>query len=208
MIYPLPITLVFKLGGLFARRIKGLENIPKKGPFIVASNHESYLDPFIVTGVLLPRLKNKVHWLAMKGRFWKLFGDRISKDWVGCVPLNQGKEKALNELTGLLKDGEHVGIFPGGQRSLNGNLTRGRTGISRLVLGAHVPVIPMGLIDTYEIAPRERLFPRFKRADVKIGNPMYFDKYYNKPVTKKMLREMADKVMVEIAKLTKKRYEF
>ena len=207
MTYVLPMYTVFRSASLFARRVKGLENIPKKGPFIVAANHESYLDPFIVTGILLPKIKKKVHWLAMKGRFWKIFGDHISRDWAACVPLNEGKEKALNELTRLLKDGENVGIFPGGPRSLSGDLTRGKTGVSRLVLGAHVPVIPMGLIGTYEIAPREKLFPRFKRADVNIGKPIHFDKYYKKTVTKKMLREMVDKVMIEIAKLAKKRYD-
>ncbi len=207
MIYQLPVYLVIKSTMLFVRKVEGLGNIPK-GPFIVASNHESYLDPFIVTGTLMPKLQKKVHWLAMKGRFWKIFGDRISGGWAGCVPLNGGKKKALNELTSLLKNGEVIGIFPGGPRSLDGNLTEGKTGISRLVLGAHVPVIPMGLIGTYEIAPRERLIPKLKRADVKIGKPMYFDKYYNKKVTEKLLKEMVDKVMREIARLTKKRYEF
>lgn len=207
MIYPLPLIFIFKLANLFVRSIKGLWNVPKE-PFIVASNHESYLDPFIVTGTLLPRLNKKVNWLAMKGRFWKIFGDRISRGWAGCVPLNGGKKRALNELTSLLKKGELVGIFPGGPRSLDGNLTEGKTGISRLVLGAKVPVIPMGLIGTYEIAPRERIIPKLKRADVKIGKPIYFDKYYNKKVTEKLLKEMVDKVMKEIARLTKKRYEF
>jgi 1-acyl-sn-glycerol-3-phosphate acyltransferase len=206
MLYALPIIASFRLGGLFVRKVYGIENLPKSGGFILAANHDSYLDPFIIMASLISSINHRVHWLAMKGRFWDFFGDRISRNWSGCVPLDEGKEKALKELTEFLKKGDSVGIFPGGPRSPDGNLTKGKTGISRLVLGAKVPVIPVGLIGTYEIAPKERLIPRLKRADVKIGKPMYFKKYYNKKVTKKILIEIVDEVMKEIARLTKKRY--
>jgi 1-acyl-sn-glycerol-3-phosphate acyltransferase len=191
---------------LFVRKTHGLKNVPVDSPFIVAANHDSYFDPLIIYALLLPKVNQKIHWLAMMGRFWKFFGDKIAHDWIGCVPLDQGKKRALKELESFLKKGENVGIFPGGPRSLDGSLTKGRTGAARLVLGARVPIIPAGLIGTYEIAPRDKIIPRLKRAEVRFGKPMYFDKYYGKKVTKKLLVKITDDVMVQIAKLAKKRY--
>jgi 1-acyl-sn-glycerol-3-phosphate acyltransferase len=142
---------------LFIRKIHGLKNVPAEGPFIVAANHDSYLDPFLIDASLYSKINQKIHWLAMMGRFWKFFGDKIAHDWIGCVPLDQGKKKALKELELFLKKGENVGIFPGGPRSLDGSLTRGRTGAARLALGARVPVIPVGLIGTYDSCDVKRL---------------------------------------------------
>ena len=192
---------------LFVRKVEGLENIPADKPFILAANHDSYLDPLLISVTITNKINHKLHWLAMKGRFWSLFGEKISHDWIGCVALDYGKKKAVNELISLLNNGENVGIFPGGPRSADGSLTRAKTGVSRLALGAKVPVIPVGLIGTYRIAPRDKLIPRFKRADIIIGKPIYFDKYYSKRVTKKLLREMANKVMGAIARLIDKRYD-
>jgi 1-acyl-sn-glycerol-3-phosphate acyltransferase len=172
----------------------------------VAANHDSYLDPFLIDAALYSKINQKIHWLAMMGRFWKVFGDKIAHDWIGCVPLDQGKKRALNELASFLRKGENVGIFPGGPRSLDGSLTRGRTGVARLVLKTKAPVIPAGLIGTYEIAPRDKIMPRLKRAEVKFGKPIHFDRYYSKRVTKKLLVQITDDVMVEIARLSKKRY--
>ena len=193
---------------LFVRKVHGAENIPVNKPFILAANHDSFLDPLIIYASVNKYIDKPVHWLAMKGRFWGYFGDLIAHDWIGCVPLDQGKDKALSELVDLLRNGDKVGIFPGGPRSPDGSLTRGKTGISRLVLGARVPVIPVGLIGTFNIAPRERVIPHLKRAEIKFGKPMYFDKYYKKRVSKKMLREIVTEVMKGIGKLTKKRYKY
>ncbi len=197
---------------LFVRKVNGLDNVPENGPYIIASNHDSYLDPLIIDAVFYRKINQKIHWLAMKGRFWNIFGERIARKWAGCVPLDEGKKKALKELTNLLIKGDNVGIFPGGPRSLDGNLTEGKTGISRLVLGARVPVIPVGLTGTFDIAPRNKLIPKLKRTDVNIGKPIYFTtyfgKYFDRPHTKRMLKEIVDKVMREIAKLTGRRYDF
>ncbi|MBW2980336.1 1-acyl-sn-glycerol-3-phosphate acyltransferase [Candidatus Woesearchaeota archaeon] len=176
MMYPIANHTLFAFFRLFVRKVEGRKNIPKSKPFIMAANHDSILDPLILCSTILPWIDRKIHWLAMKGRFWNLFGDRISRNWAGCVPFNEGKKKAVNTLIDFLKKGDNVGIFPGGPRSLNGSLTRGKTGVARLVLRTKVPVIPIGLIGTYEIAPRDKLIPRLKRAEIKIGKPMYFDK--------------------------------
>ncbi|MBW2975966.1 1-acyl-sn-glycerol-3-phosphate acyltransferase [Candidatus Woesearchaeota archaeon] len=208
MVYPiLKITLLPALR-LFLKDVKGLENIPKKGPFIITSNHESYLDPLLIISVITPILDKKIHFLASKGRFWDFFGDRISGDWAGCIPIDEGKGKALEELLSLLKKSEIVGIFIEGARSLDGALKRGKTGVVRLALKAHVPILPVGLCETFDIAPREKLIPRLRRAKLSIGQLIYLNKYYKKPANKKLLRELTNDIMQKISKLANKTYNY
>lgn len=205
MIYPFTSLTWFPLLRLFIRKTHNIGNLPKP-PFILATNHESYLDPMLLDSVVIPRIDKQVHFLSMKGRFWHVFGDTLSRKWAGCVPLDEGKERAVKELVRLLKKGDAVGIFPGGPRTLDGNLTRGKTGAVRLALEAKVPIVPAGIIGAYEIAPKERLIPRLKRCEIRFGKPVYYDKYYDKKVAKKSLRKLTNELMQKIAKLINKKY--
>ena len=111
MVYPILKKTLFPLVRLFLKEIKGMENIPKNGPFIITSNHESYIDPFLIGSVIIPMLNRKIHVLVNKGRFWDFFGNTISKKYAGCVCVEQGKEKSLEELSSLLKKKEDCRYF-------------------------------------------------------------------------------------------------
>ncbi len=208
MVYPIFKRTVLLPLRLFLKEVEGMENIPKKGPFIIAANHESYLDPFLIMSVIIPLKDKRIYFLAKKGRFWDFFGRKIARDWAGGIPLDDGKEKAFQELTSLLKKGEIGALFMEGQRSLDGKLVKGKTGVIRLALKARVPILPIGIIGTYEIAPRDKLIPKLKRAKLYIGKPIYLKKYYKKSMTKKLLRKSADDVMKVISKLTGKPYNY
>ena len=208
MVYPITKRTLVPLTRLFLKDAKGVENIPKEGPFIITSNHESYLDPFFIIAVIMPRINKKVHFLANKGRYWDFFGNVIARDWAGCILLEGRKEKALKEALSALKKGGVVGIFIEGITSLDGTLQKGKTGVVRLALTAKVPVLPVGLIDTIKIAPRDTLIPRPKRAKLCIGQPVHLDGYYNKSITNGMLRKLTDDIMRRISRLTGKPYNY
>ena len=207
MVYPIAKKTLFPLIRLFLKEVKGTENIPKKGPYIITANHESYSDPFLICSVIIPLINKKIHFLAVKGRFWNLWGDKIARDWAGGVCLDYGKEKAFQELLNFLKKGEIVGIFTS-LKSLDGKLQKGKTGIVRLALKARVPIIPMGLIDAFDIAPGDKLIPNLRRAKLHIGEPIYLDKYYGKDLNEKLLRKLTDDLMGIISKLTGKPYNY
>jgi len=196
-------TIAFTLISPFIRKVTNKENIPKKGPLIIVANHDSYLDPFIIYHVAYSSINQKIYFLTMKGRFWDKFGDKVSRG-VGCIPLDEGKENALKEMEKRLKEKKIVALFPGGPRSLDGTLPQGRTGVVRLALATNSPILPIGIIGAYEIAPRDKLIPKLKRCEAKIGKPIYFK--IKKKITKKLLHSLTDKVMLEIAKLSKKKY--
>ena len=141
------------------------------------------------------------------------FDNTFKKIWHtygGAVPIDRqaGGKDVLRWAVNALKKGKIIAIHPEGTRSLTGRLQKAKTGVARLALGSKVPVIPIGLIGTFEILPKGKYIPKLKRAEMNIGEPIYFDKYYNKRITKKLLREVTNIIMKEIAKLSKQKYNF
>ena len=130
--------------------------------------------------------------------------------YAGAIPLDRekGGKEALGWAIKALKHGKIIAIHPEGTRSLTGKLLRARTGVARLALEARVPVLPVGFIGTFKILPKGKYVPKAKRAIMNIGKPMYFTEYYNKKINKKMLREVTTKIMKEIAKLCRQKYNF
>ena len=194
---------------LFIRKVSGIENTPKDKNFIVASNHSSYLDPFIIATVILLATERYTRFLALRSGRGFVVGERVSRSVFKAIPLGEDKEKAFSDMLHVLKKGKDcVGIFPEGPRSLDGRLKKGKTGVIRLAIKSKKPILPFGLIGTYEIAPREKIIPKLRRCELSIGKPIYFDEYYNKKITRALLRKLTDDLMAEIAGLTGKKYSY
>ena len=197
------------LASLWIRNIKGKENIPKeKTGLIIAANHASYIDHFIFGGIMPLATNRMIHFLAKKEHF-----EGAQRKWhkfLEAIPIDRqaGGKTGLEEAVKALKKGKIIAIYPEGTRTLTGKLQRAKTGIARLALAAKVPVLPIGLIGTFEIMPKGQYYPNLKRATVNIGKLMYFKEYYGKENDKKTLRLVTTKIMREIAKLTKQKYEF
>jgi 1-acyl-sn-glycerol-3-phosphate acyltransferase len=209
MVYPLGRIFVYRPLTAFIRRIKGLENIPKDRGFIVAANHCSYVDHFMVGAFLVVHLNKKVHFLAKREHFQGWF-QKLWHNWTSAIPIDReaGGKKALKEAVKCLKKGGIIAIYPEGTRSRTGKMQRGKTGIARLALQAKIPVLPIGLMGTFKILPRGKLIPKAKRADMNIGKLMYFDKFYGKESDKKSIRKVTDNIMKEIARLSRQKYKF
>ncbi len=209
MVYPIAKIILTPIIGLWIKETKGLENIPVKGPFIIAANHESYMDHFIIVKTFVIHTNKKIHFLAKKEHFDNPLKAAWHR-WGGAIPLDRGAKgtKALRWAVKALKNGKIIGVHPEGTRSLTGKLQKGKTGVARLALAARVPVVPVGLIGTFEIMPKGKHIPKLKRAKINIGKPIYFNKHYNKKITKKLLRNITDEIMKEIAKLSKQKYNF
>ena len=209
MVYPIVKRIIPPVVKLWIKKINGLENIPKKGGLIVAANHMSYMDHMIISSVLIPHLNRKVHFLAKKEHFDNFF----KKTWhyyVGSIPIDRqkGGKEALKVAVRALKQGKIIAIHPEGTRSLTGKIQKAKTGVARLAIKSKAPVIPIGLIGTFEILPKGKYIPKPKRATMNIGKPLYFREYYNKKINKRMLREVTNSIMKEIAGLSRQRYNF
>ena len=152
---------LFKI--LFDWEIKGKENIPRKGGFIIASNHLSYLDPPII-GIAYPR---KVHYLAKSSLFQIPVLNFLIKIY-GAIPIEREKEYSISIKKGIeiLKKGEGLVIFPEGTRNPEGNIEMPKKGVSFLAYKTGVPVIPKKLKGTEKALPKGKKF--LKPAKVKV----------------------------------------
>ena len=189
---------------------EGLENVPKDGAAILASNHLSFSDSIFLPLVL----KRKVVFLGKSeyftGKGIKGAATRAFMEGVGTIPVHRGggrsSEAALRTGMQVLDAGELLGIYPEGTRSTDGRLYRGKTGVARLAIEAGVPVIPVAMIGTDVAQPVGQKVPSRVSIGVRIGKPIEITAYMGRQEDREALRELTDKVMTEIAKLSGQEY--
>ncbi len=120
----------------------GREHLPKDGPLLLASNHRSFLDPFVI-GTLVRR---PVYYFAKRELFEKRWQAWILNA-LGAFPVDRGAgdRAAMSTALEILRRGDCVVVFPEGTRIRKGSLGTPRRGIGRLALEAGVPVVPIAV---------------------------------------------------------------
>lgn len=185
--------------------ITGLDNAPKEGGFIVASNHLSFFDSVLIQAIF-PRPVSffaKAEYFTqpgLKGKAMKTFFESV-----GSVPVERARKsdavEALHSLGRIARDGHGVGIYPEGTRSRDGRLYRGRNGVGWLALATGCPVVPLGLKGTQRLQSADSNRIRPAKFELHVGKPLHFDQIGEKhplPVR----REATARVMDAIAGLT------
>ena len=191
----------------FRPKVRGLRNVPAKGPLIIASNHLSFSDSIFMP-MVVPR---KVTFLAKSEYFTspgpKGFLKKLTFIALGQVPVDRsgGRRSEAALITGLkvLSDGACLGIYPEGTRSPDGRLYKARTGIARLAIESGAPVVPVAMFDTDKIQPTGQVVPNVKRVGMSFGEPMYFE---GDPTDLEHLRNVADTIMKAIGQLSGQEY--
>ena len=209
---PIVEHIIPKIFKIWIDKVTGLENLPKEGSFIIAANHCSYVEHFLISCIVIPYTNKKLHFIAKKEHF----DDITQKMWhslwrryITYIPIDRDRgEEALKVAVSYLKKEKILVLYPEGTRSLTGKIQKGKTGVARLILWAKVPVVPLGISGTFEILPKGKKIPKLKKATLNFGKPVYFNKYYDKKITKKLLRMLTDNIMNEIAGLSGQKYKF
>jgi 1-acyl-sn-glycerol-3-phosphate acyltransferase len=187
--------------------VEGLENVPREGPVILAANHLSFMDSLFLP-LVLPR---RVVFLGKSDYF-----DNPWTRWfftaVNVIPVRreggEASEAALRAGVEQLRQGLAVAIYPEGTRSPDGRLYRGKTGVARMALRARCPVVPVGIIGTYDVQPYHRKIPRVRgcRVGLRFGRPLDFSRYEGKEDDRFVLRSITDEIMYELMLLTGQEY--
>ncbi len=149
----------------------GREHIPKHGPVIVASNHRSFLDPFVIATMA----RRPMYYVAKK----ELFSNRIVA-WflvqLGAFPVDRGAGDAemITTATMILERGDILLMFPEGTRIRPGSLGEPRRGVGRLALETGAPVVPVAVIGTEAVRKGWRIRPH--KVRIRAGRPLQFPK--------------------------------
>src|SRR5450759_1350075 len=206
MLYVLTRTVVAPVARLIYRPvIEGREHIPRTGALLLASNHLSFIDSFVIP-LVAPR---RVAFLAKSDYFTGKGLRGLWMRWLftatGAVPVRRGAhgaaQEALDAALGILKEGHAVGIDPEGTRFRDGRLYRGRTGVAWLALTAGCPVVPVALSGTQDIQPVGSRLPRIRKITVRFGEPLDFS-YLRGAKPGPARREATDAIMAAIHELS------
>ena len=149
---------------IFPYRFEHREYIPQSGPFVICSNHISYIDPVYLALAVKDR---QVFYMA-KGELFRFrpFGWLIRH--LGAFPVERGKGdgEAIDVGYDHLRNGQIMGIFPEGTRSKTGKLGRAKSGVAVIAARAGVPVVPAAIkVKNGKVRP-------FRRAVIEFAPPI------------------------------------
>ena len=184
------VKCLFKL--YYNLSFEGLENIPKDGSNIFASNHRSYTDPVLIA------MPTRVPCSFMAKE--ELFKQNVFFKWLitafGAFPVTRGKgdTAAIDLSMEKLNMGRNLVIFPEGTRSKDGKVGKGKTGVALIAALAQVPVIPVGINFEGKLKFRKKIVVRF-------GKPISAEELNVKSANPRELKVLKTKIMEEITKL-------
>ncbi len=186
---------------------RGVENLPRAGGVIVASNHMTNIDPLTFAQFLYDN--GRPPKILAKASLWKVPVVRWIVRSTGQIPVTRGSAGAAGSIqpaVEALRAGECVAVFPEGTLTREPNLwpMMGKTGVARLALESGAPVIPVAqwgpqkLLGRY--SKRLRPFPR-KTITIVAGPPVDLSEFADCPRDAATMRAATEKVMAAITSL-------
>jgi len=154
---------------VFRYRVYGRENVPTTGPVILASNHQSFLDP-VFCGI---GLKRHLVYVARDTLFrYRLFAFLIHS--LNAIPVSRDKADiaAMRAIIARLREGAAVCLYPEGTRTRDGRIIPVKAGFGLLCRRAKAVVVPVLIDGGFETWPRHKRFFRPGAINVQFGTPL------------------------------------
>jgi long-chain acyl-CoA synthetase len=184
---PFATPLLFLVSRLFRLllsrvRVTGVERLPRSGAFILCPNHQSFLDPMFLCGVLPYRVFRNLFFVGAVEYFETPFTRWVART-VNCLPVDPDSNLVPAMQAGAfgLTHGKTLILFPEGERSIDGGVKKFKKGAPILAQHLRAPIVPVALTGVYELWPRNRPFNwsvvwpwSGHRITVVIGEPMAF----------------------------------
>jgi 1-acyl-sn-glycerol-3-phosphate acyltransferase len=180
-------------------RITGLENVPKRGAYLIAFNHVSIIDPPLVTAFwpVAPEVMGAAE-------VWQRPGQSLLARWYGGIPVhrNQYDRQLIDTALAVLRSGYPLLIAPEGERSHIPGMQPAHRGVAFLMSKANVPVIPVGVVGGTEDFLDRALKGERPYVEMRIGRPLVFSFTDKQLISHREVRQQnTDAVMTQIAAL-------
>ncbi len=172
-----------------------IENIPKEGGVILAPNHPSDLDSFILGTAIRRQLHTMGKEELFKKRFTAFFFRKLNAFPVKRAQIDR---EAIRTAIDILKNSHVIDMYPEGTVSIDGSLQEPKLGTAFIALQSKVPVVPVAIIGSFNVMSKGQRFPRPHKVVIRFGKPLYFNEYYDKPYNKEILKIVTGKIMSDI----------
>jgi long-chain acyl-CoA synthetase len=157
----------------FHLKVSGVEKLPKTGPCIISSNHQSYLDPLILASVMPPEVFFRAFAVGTSDIFGKGFMRRLARS-IKVVVLDPDANLVPAMRAGAfgLRHGMALVLYPEGERSIDGKPRVFKKGAAILSIHLQVPIVPVAIEGFYDAWPRNQVFRGFAPLKMVIGDPI------------------------------------
>lgn len=188
----------------FRGEVAGVGHIPSSGPFLIAANHASHLDPPLA-GCQVPR---QMRFFARKS----LWTNRVTSWWldrVECIPVDRdsGDVGAIRKVLHALEADRAVVLFPEGTRSPDGHLQKPKAGVGLMACKTGVPVVPCRIYGSHQAFGRGAKLPRLGTpVSVVFGRPITAAEYDEPGAGKERYQIASERIFARIAALPAPRY--
>jgi long-chain acyl-CoA synthetase len=157
----------------FRMRVSGLEKLPKSGPYILSSNHQSYLDAAILASVLPSEVFDKLFAVGTSDIFGQGFMLRLARSIrVVVVDPDANLIPAMRAGAYGLRQGRPLILYPEGERSIDGTPRVFKKGAAILSIHMQAPIVPIAIDGFYEAWPRNKPFQKFAQLKIAFGDPI------------------------------------
>ena len=177
---------------LFHYKVVGKENLPKKGAYIVCSNHISNYDPILVSMTQ----SRQIYYMAKAELFRNKFASAMITE-LGAFPVDRGTgdQQAIEKAEEIVRNGRLLGIFIEGTRSKTGEFLRPKSGASMIAFQTKTPVIPVC------ITPKNKQIKKFEKVTISWGKPLSLEELGFKEGTPTEFRNASRRIMDEMKAL-------
>jgi len=157
----------------FSLHVSGIDKLPRTGPYLISSNHQSYLDAVILASVLPPPVFNKTFAVGTSEIFGEGFMRRLASSVrVVVVDPDANLIPAMRAGAYGLRQGRPLILYPEGERSIDGSPKTFKKGAAILSIHLQVPIVPVAIEGFYEVWPRNKSFQGFKPLKIVFGDPI------------------------------------
>jgi long-chain acyl-CoA synthetase len=171
----------------------GIENLPEKGPFIIAPNHLSLADAPSIAAAISWKTSSQLFSLGATEFFGGPVISKLSRIFhVIPVDMETRLYNALQLSAYVLRHGKNLLVFPEGSRSRDGSIKEFKKGVGIISKELNIPIVPVAISGTYAMLPSGRLFPKPAKIRVTFGKPVHPDEKDYDEIVKSLYGEVVE----------------